>query len=160
MAFFLDYFTAWIDIIFVLTILFCIFFPGILPLWYWIGVACMMTSVGVIGSLVFSTISLEKHNKKETNKQIVGDFMVHILPVIVLFFFYRFLESRFHKNISIFKSALFPLFISIVYICTHNVESVYEISNLSSPTIIILTVSVWLSSYQIFVPKKCIRSFS
>jgi hypothetical protein len=45
--------------------------------------------------------------------------------------------------------------LSIIYICTHNVETIYKSSDLSSFVIIILTVSVWLSSYQIFIPKKC-----
>ena len=158
MVFFLDYFTAWTDIIFTCTILFCLCFPGRLPLWFWIGIACLMTSVGVVGSLVFSTIYNDNYasRKQELQNHIVGDFMVHILPVIVLFFFYRILEKRFYYGeISILKSALFPAILSIIYICTHNVETVYKSSDLSSFVIIILTVSVWLSSYQIFIPKKC-----
>jgi hypothetical protein len=170
MVFFLDYFTAWTDIIFTCTVLFCLCFPGRLPLWFWIGIACLMTSVGVVGSLVFSTIYNENlrsaqttgeatrsvnSSNQELQKHIVGDFMVHILPVIVLFFFYRILEKRFYNEISILKSALFPIILSIIYICTHNVETVYKVSDLSSYVIIILTISVWLSSYQIFVPKKC-----
>jgi len=153
MVFFLDYFTAWTDIIFTCTVLFCLCFPGVLPLWFWIGIACLMTSVGVVGSLVFSTMQSIASAKQQ---HIVGDFMVHILPVIVLFFFYRILEKRFYYGeISILKSALFPAILSIIYICTHNVETVYKSSDLSSFVIIILTVSVWLSSYQIFIPKKC-----
>lgn len=157
MVFFLDYFTAWTDIIFTCTILFCLCFPGRLPLWFWIGIACLMTSVGVVGSLVFSTIYNDNYasRKQELQNHIVGDFMVHILPVIVLFFFYRLLEKRFYHEISIVKSAIFPAILSIIYICTHNVETVYKMSDLSSFVIIILTVSVWLSSYQIFIPKKC-----
>lgn len=153
MVFFLDYFTAWTDIIFTCTVLFCLCFPGVLPLWFWIGIACLMTSVGVVGSLVFSTMQGVEAAKQQ---HIVGDFMVHILPVIVLFFFYRILEKRFYySETSILKSALFPAILSIIYICTHNVETVYKSSDLSSFVIIILTVSVWLSSYQIFIPKKC-----
>ena len=170
MVFFLDYFTAWTDIIFTCTILFCLCFPGVLPLWFWIGIACLMTSVGVVGSLVFSTmqgiastegrtmqgIASTEGVEAATPQHIVGDFMVHILPVIVLFFFYRILEKRFYySETSILKSALFPAILSIIYICTHNVETVYKSSDLSSFVIIILTVSVWLSSYQIFIPKKC-----
>ena len=90
MVFFLDYFTAWTDIIFTCTVLFCLCFPGVLPLWFWIGIACLMTSVGVVGSLVFSTMQSIASAKQQ---HIVGDFMVHILPVIVLFFFYRILEK-------------------------------------------------------------------
>ena len=177
MVFFLDYFTAWTDIIFTCTVLFCLCFPGVLPLWFWIGIACLMTSVGVVGSLVFSTMqgiastdgrtmqgieaalplrSTPTGVEAEKQQHIVGDFMVHILPVIVLFFFYRILEKRFYySETSILKSALFPAILSIIYICTHNVETVYKSSDLSSFVIIILTVSVWLSSYQIFIPKKC-----
>ena len=190
MVFFLDYFTAWTDIIFTCTVLFCLCFPGVLPLWFWIGIACLMTSVGVVGSLVFSTMQSIASTEGRTmqsieaakplrstptgveaakplrstptgvasakQQHIVGDFMVHILPVIVLFFFYRILEKRFYYGeISILKSALFPAILSIIYICTHNVETVYKSSDLSSFVIIILTVSVWLSSYQIFIPKKC-----
>ena len=210
MVFFLDYFTAWTDIIFTCTVLFCLCFPGVLPLWFWIGIACLMTSVGVVGSLVFSTMQSIESTEGRTmqsiestegrtmqsiastegrtmqsiastegrtmqsveaakplrstptgvasakQQHIVGDFMVHILPVIVLFFFYRILEKRFYYGeISILKSALFPAILSIIYICTHNVETVYKSSDLSSFVIIILTVSVWLSSYQIFIPKKC-----
>jgi len=164
MVFFLDYFTAWTDIIFTCTVLFCLCFPGVLPLWFWIGIACLMTSVGVVGSLVFSTTQSVASTEGRTmqsiasakQQHIVGDFMVHILPVIVLFFFYRILEKRFYYGeISILKSALFPAILSIIYICTHNVETVYKSSDLSSFVIIILTVSVWLSSYQIFIPKKC-----
>ena len=103
---------------------------------------------------IYHRIYLHACLKKQ--QHIVGDFMVHILPVSVLFFFYRILEKRFYySETSILKSALFPAILSIIYICTHNVETVYKSSDLSSFVIIILTVSVWLSSYQIFIPKKC-----
>lgn len=161
MVSYLDYFTAWTDIIFICTILFCICFPRVLPLWFWIGVACLMTTVGVIGSLVFSTIhSNSTPTNPDARKYIVGDFLVHILPVIVLFFFYRMLEKRFYvhssHDISALKSAMFPFILGLIYICTHNVEVVYQSSDLSSYVIIILALSVWLSSYEIFIPKKCL----
>lgn len=144
------FFTMWTLVIFISTVLACAIFPKLLPLWFFIGVACLMTSIGVIGSLLFNTLTI--YNKvNESPSQVAGDYAAHILPVLFLFIFYPILAKRFyHTENNIIKSALFPFIISIIYICTHDIEKIYSMSSLSTPIIVLLTICVWLSSYPIF----------
>lgn len=142
--------TMWTLVIFFGTLFIGIILPKLIPLWFFVGVCCLMVSIGVIGTLVFNAISL--HNKTNPNpSDVATDFGAHIFPVLLLLFFYPLFQSRFaNTGQSFFKSALFPFVISLIYICTHDVEEIYSMSNLSSPVIIILTLCVWISSYPIF----------
>ena len=84
---FLDYFTTWTLILYLDTILFCFIFPNVLPLWFWLGVACQMITVGIIGTFFFTSVCLYNGNDTDrSNSEVISsDFFLHILPVIVGF---------------------------------------------------------------------------
>ena len=146
----LDYFTSWTLITFGLTIVSCLIFPGVFPLWFFVGIACLMTSVTIIGTIFFTSINV--YNKKGDKNSITRDFIFHILPFIILFIFYGFFEKRFYKSISFYKSGFFPCVLGIIYACIYNPQDIYSSSNLNNITLITLAIAVWLSSYQIFIP--------
>ena len=155
--FFLDYFTSWTLILYVSTIILCIIFPGYLPLWLWTGVACLMTTVAIIGTFFFTSIHLYIKKDSDVNEAelISSDFLFHVFPLLVLFVFYKFLKDRFYYSKSsnimdLIKSVTIPLILAIIYVSLYNVEKVYHFSELNTEIIIILAISVWLSSYQIF----------
>jgi hypothetical protein len=109
-----------------------------------------MVSIGVMGTLVFNTISTYNSDEKDTSK-LVMDYGAHIFPVLLLLMFYPLMRERFYKTPNnFFLSAAFPFIVSIIYICTHDVEEIYSMSSLSSSVIILLTLCVWISSYPIF----------
>lgn len=151
-----EYLTMWTLVIFVGTLLVCGIFPRVLPIWFFIGVACLMTSIGIVGSMVFNTISLHNDPTRDSS-DVARDYAVHVLPLLVLILFYPLFQSRFYctgespESLVFFaKSAAFPFIVSLIYVCTHDVEEVYKMSNLPASVIIITTLCVWLASYPVF----------
>lgn len=149
-----EYFTAWTVCLFVLTIVLGILFPKKIPLWFFIGMGCLMTMVTVMGTMFFLSLLLYNSNDYGLSYSLSLDFIFHMLPTLVLFMFYGWLSSRFYRDVSLVKSAIFPFLLGIVYILAFNPEDIYNNSYLSNTIIVILSVSIWLSSYQIFVPKQ------
>lgn len=147
----LRFLTIWTLIIFIATLITCTIFPNTLPLWFFIGIACLVISIGVVGTFFIDTICIYNKNAPVIQNVLIEDFIVHILPVIFLLTFYPVIKKRFYyTQPNIIKSAAFPLIISLIYLFKHDVEEIYSMSDLSTPVIVILTLFVWISSYPIF----------
>ena len=129
-----DYFTIWTLVFLCITLFLCIILPNKLPLWLLVGVSSQMVTVWVMGSFFFNSVCLYNGNKTElSDAQVISrDFFLHLLPVIILFMFYGFFEKRFFYSISMFKSSILPLILSIIYLSIYNIQDVYYFTEFST----------------------------
>jgi hypothetical protein len=150
-----DYFTTWGTILFWGTIILSIILPKVFPSWFLIGVLCLEMTIGIVGSLFFTSLFIYNNNETDetddNNSTLVRDFIFHIFPLIIIFVFYKLLLKRFYPNINIIKSLFIPTLLAIIYNIKYKVQNVYHFTELNSETIIILSIAVWFSSYQIFI---------
>lgn len=144
----LDYFTTWSLIIslsiFILT--FIINIPG----WLFLFAACLLTTTSIVGSL-FITLPNMNHTIVSMNigreDVILIDSLIHVVPLLIFLFFFG--KFKFTRNFSLLKTLLVCALTIFIYCCYNLFEHKYD--KFDSLTLGILSLSVFLSSYQVYI---------
>jgi hypothetical protein len=144
----LNYFTTWSLIvsliIFVLT--FIINIPG----WLFLFAACILTTTSIVGSL-FITLPNMNYTTVSMNVGrediILVDSLIHVVPLLIFLFFFG--KFKFTRNFSLLKTLLVSVLVVFIYNCYIQFENKYD--KFDSLTLGILSLSVFLSSYQVYI---------
>jgi hypothetical protein len=94
--------------------------------------------------------------KTTARKLMLGDFAVHMLPLLI--FFILLITHQYHRvfnvddSVSVVNTVASVLIVGLVYMCSLNFENIYHSYNIY--TLVALCIVTFLASYQIYA-KHC-----
>ncbi len=161
-----NYLTFWSLIISYIIFIIIIFFNGVIPMWLFLSVACLLTSTSFIGTFFLTGPLIDK--TEETNERLMllaKDILVHIGPLLIFLLLFKHLFTRLNipkdivSKIKLHKIFQFRFFIISIIILTliglSYIGIIRPVSNdiysdIDIASAIILFICVYSSSYQIY----------
>ena len=166
-----NYLTFWGLLVGSIATLSCIIFNKKTPLWVLLSAAGILTSVCIIGTFFCSVPEIRFYDNKKIRETITKDAIYHSMPLLVFLLIFTVLVKRtkpikksnthfgrnfFGKKCNPLESNYFilasipALLVGILYLLFGNPEICYHVRPIDIIIIIVLLLTVFFSSFQIY----------
>ena len=145
-----SYFTIWGLLISFSIFLWSVFL--VVPKWIFLFACCLLTSTSIMGTffITFPSVQLKSDFKNISTKQVIlEDAFIHSGPLIHFLCLFPVLKKNTNGSKHLGKTLSLLLIVALAYLGHVKFEQIYE--NYDYFCLIILSLTVFLSRYQIYI---------